>query len=160
MLLLGLAQGGAILFHQTNALFCIPVLVVLLASHAAARRAQLVGYNWRLAAWYGGALALTVGLPYLFVGVVVSGFRGWGDFVAWLTEYARFMPTGFTPLTGSDSAIRSTADAWGIRYAREEAEEGEGEYSMSHTADVFLVDGSGMRRATFPFGTSSDAMTR
>ena len=30
---------------------------------------------------------------------------------------------------------------------------------MSHTADVFLVDGSGMRRATFPFGTSSEAMT-
>ncbi|MFL5646050.1 MAG: SCO family protein [Chloroflexota bacterium] len=81
------------------------------------------------------------------------------DTPAWLTEYARFMPTGFTPLTGSVSAIRSTADAWGVRYAREEAEEGEGEYSMSHTADVFLVDGSGMRRATFPFGTSSEAMT-
>jgi protein SCO1/2 len=81
------------------------------------------------------------------------------DTPAWLTEYARFMPTGFTPVTGSDSAIRSTADAWGVRYAREEAEEGEGAYSMSHTADVFLVDGSGMRRATFPFGTSSEAMT-
>src|SRR6478735_4443014 len=69
------------------------------------------------------------------------------------------MPAGFTPLTGSDSAIRATADAWGVRYAREEAEAGEGAYSMSHTADVFLVDGSGMRRATFPFGTSSEAMT-
>jgi len=81
------------------------------------------------------------------------------DTPAWLTEYARFMPAGFTPLTGSDSAIRATADAWGVRYAREEAEAGEGAYSMSHTADVFLVDGSGMRRATFPFGTSSEAMT-
>ena len=81
------------------------------------------------------------------------------DTPAWLTEYARFMPTGFTPLTGSESAIRATADAWGVRYAREEAEAGEGEYSMSHTADVFLVDGAGMRRATFPFGTSSEAMT-
>ena len=81
------------------------------------------------------------------------------DTPAWLTEYARFMPTGFTPLTGSASAIRATADAWGVRYAREEAEAGEGEYSMSHTADVFLVDGAGMRRATFPFGTSSEAMT-
>ena len=81
------------------------------------------------------------------------------DTPSWLTEYARFMPTGFTPLTGSASAIRATADAWGVRYARAEAEEGEGEYSMSHTADVFLVDGSGMRRATFPFGTSSEAMT-
>ena len=81
------------------------------------------------------------------------------DTPAWLTEYARFMPTGFTPLTGTATEIRETADAWGVRYAREEAETGEGEYSMSHTADVFLVDGSGMRRATFPFGTSSEAMT-
>ena len=69
------------------------------------------------------------------------------------------MPTGFTPLTGTATAIRATADAWGVRYAREETETGEGDYSMSHTADVFLVDGAGMRRATFPFGTSSEAMT-
>ena len=35
------------------------------------------------------ALALIVGLPYLFVGLVVSGFRSWGDFETWLIEYAR-----------------------------------------------------------------------
>ena len=88
MLLLGIAQGAAVLFHQTNILFCVPALVTLLAAHrwGMARQAW-VGVRQLVA--YALALALTVGLPYLFVGVVVSGFRSWGDFVAWLTEYAR-----------------------------------------------------------------------
>ena len=34
-------------------------------------------------------LALAVALPYLLVGVGVSGFRSWAAFDAWLTEYAR-----------------------------------------------------------------------
>ena len=79
------------------------------------------------------------------------------DTTTWLREYARFMPKGFIPVTGTAAAIRATADAWDIRYAREET--GTADYSMSHTADVFLVDGAGKRRATFPFGTSSEAMT-
>jgi hypothetical protein len=97
MLLLGIAQGGAVLFHQTNVLFCIPVLISLLVANR--RRLAITGQygsiTWRGAAFvrqlwtYALALALTVGLPYLFVGVVVSGFRSWDEFVAWLTEYAR-----------------------------------------------------------------------
>ena len=79
------------------------------------------------------------------------------DTTTWLREYVRFMPKGFTPVTGAPGAIRATADAWDVRYAREET--GTADYSMSHTSDVFLVDGSGTRRATFPFGTSSEAMT-
>jgi hypothetical protein len=97
MLLLGVAQGGAVLFHQTNVLFCIPVLITLLL--AGRRRSLIVGQvegaagqarttMWQLCS-YGLALALTAGLPYLFVGVVVSGFRSWEEFAVWLTEYAR-----------------------------------------------------------------------
>jgi hypothetical protein len=88
MLLLGVAQGGAVLFHQTNVLFCIPALVTLVAANRP-DMAQLARVGARQLVAYALALALTVGLPYLFVGVVVSGFRGWGDFAAWLTEYAR-----------------------------------------------------------------------
>ena len=33
-----------------------------------------------------------------------------------------------------------------------------GEYSMSHTAEVYLVDGGGTLRAHFPFGTQVDAV--
>jgi hypothetical protein len=88
MLLLGVAQGGAVLFHQTNVLFCVPALVTLLAARRwGMTRQARVGVR-QLAA-YAVALVLTVGLPYLFVGVAVSGFRSWDEFAAWLTEYAR-----------------------------------------------------------------------
>jgi protein SCO1/2 len=80
------------------------------------------------------------------------------DTTAWLREYVRFMPKAFTPVTGTPAAIRTTADAWGVKYAREVTGTQDA-YEMSHTADVFLVDAAGMRRATFPFGTSSEAMT-
>jgi hypothetical protein len=82
--LLGLAQGGAVLFHQTNVLFCAAVLVALLLGRpGAAYRAP------RLWLAYAGALALTVGAPYLIVILGVSGFRSFGEIQAWLLEYAR-----------------------------------------------------------------------
>jgi protein SCO1/2 len=80
------------------------------------------------------------------------------DTTTWLKQYAQYMPTGFTALTGTADQIRTTADAWGVRYARVETGVA-GAYSMSHTADVFLVDPAGRIRARFPFGTTSAAMT-
>ena len=79
------------------------------------------------------------------------------DTVPWLKEYVRFLPTGFAALTGSATEIRAAADAWGVRYARVEGGDSVG-YSMSHTAEVFVVDGAGVLRAHFPFGTSGTAM--
>ncbi len=79
------------------------------------------------------------------------------DTTTWLKEYVRFLPAGFTAVTGASATIRATADAWDVRYARVETDI-PGAYSMSHTADVYLVDAGGMLRAHFPFGTSSDAM--
>ena len=46
----------------------------------------VVGGRWSI---YAVTLALAVALPYLLVGVGVSGFRSWAAFDAWLTEYAR-----------------------------------------------------------------------
>jgi hypothetical protein len=79
------------------------------------------------------------------------------DTPAWLKEYISYLRAGFVAITGSDEGIRTTADSWGVRYARVETGI-VGGYSMSHTADVFLVDGAGMLRATFPFGTGPEAM--
>jgi protein SCO1/2 len=79
------------------------------------------------------------------------------DTPAWLKEYISYLRAGFVAVTGSDEGIRTTAGAWGVRYARVETGI-VGGYSMSHTADVFLVDGAGMLRATFPFGTGPEAM--
>ncbi|HEX7473550.1 MAG TPA: SCO family protein [Candidatus Limnocylindrales bacterium] len=80
------------------------------------------------------------------------------DTTTWLKEYAPSMPAGFTPLTGTPAQVRTAADAWGVRYARVETGVADA-YSMSHTADVFLVDAAGRLRARFPFGTEAAAMT-
>jgi protein SCO1/2 len=79
------------------------------------------------------------------------------DTVPWLKEYVRYLPTGVTAVTGTATEIRRTADAWGVRYARVEGGDAQG-YSMSHTAEVYVIDAGGVLRAHFPFGTKGDAM--
>jgi hypothetical protein len=107
LLLLGLAQGGAVLFHQTNVLLCGPLAVMFGVQMldgprfdtAQGRRTTdderrtagdhqwpVVIRRWSI---YAVTLALTVALPYLVVGVGISGFRSWAAFDAWLTEYVR-----------------------------------------------------------------------
>ena len=80
------------------------------------------------------------------------------DTPTWLREYVRFLPQGFSTLTGSDAEIRSAADAWGVQYARVETTDPSA-YAMAHTADVFLVDATGTLRAKFPFGTEPEPIT-
>ena len=80
------------------------------------------------------------------------------DTTEWLTEFSPYLPKGFTAVTGTAGQIRATADAWGVRYARVEGATPDA-YSMSHTADVFIVDAGGRLRGAFPFGTSADQMT-
>ena len=80
------------------------------------------------------------------------------DTTAWLNEFARYMPTGFAAVTGTAAEIAATAAGWGVTYAREDIAV-DGDYGMSHTADVYLVDRAGMLRARFPFGTGADVMT-
>ncbi len=80
------------------------------------------------------------------------------DTVPWLKEYVRYLAPGYTAVTGSELAIRATADAWGVRYAKEQ-ETAPGVYSMSHTADLYLVDANGLLRARLPFGTEPETMT-
>jgi protein SCO1 len=80
------------------------------------------------------------------------------DTPAWLHEYVRYLAPGFSAVTGSPAQVAGVAAAWSVRYARVETGT-PGAYSMSHTADVVLVDGGGTLRARFPFGTSANAMT-
>jgi protein SCO1 len=79
------------------------------------------------------------------------------DTIPWLAEFVRFMPDGFTAVTGTAAEVRATADDWGVRYARVETDD-PAAYSMSHTADVFVVDGAGQLRARLPCGTEAEAM--
>src|SRR6202142_2405458 len=79
------------------------------------------------------------------------------DSTIWLKQFDSYRSPQFTSLTGSDDQIRATADAWNVKYARVETGV-PGEYSMSHTADVFAVDAEGLLRAHFPFGTTAAEM--
>jgi protein SCO1/2 len=101
-----------------------------------------------------GQVATAYGAGLHVVFVTVDPER---DTVPWLKEYVRFMPAGFTALTGTTIEIRRAADAWGVRYARVAGGDSVG-YSMSHTADVFVVDRGGTLRARLPFGTDGTAM--
>lgn len=84
---LGLIQGLAVLFHQTNVLLTAPALAALTLglrrahSPAASRRALKV-----LLA-YAAPLALIVGGAYLGVGLGVSGLRSWEAFYRWVANY-------------------------------------------------------------------------
>ncbi len=103
-----------------------------------------------------GKVLSTVGDGTRAVFVTVDPER---DTTTWLKEYVQFLPKGFTALTGSDAEIRATADAWGVKYARVETGSPDA-YSMSHTADVYLVDTLGRLRAHFPFKTPAEAITQ
>lgn len=92
---LGVAQGMAILFHQTNVLLCLPVGVTLLladqrpmandTAHPARRSSFVVG----LTLAYALPLGAIVAGAYLWVGLGVSGFRSWAALAAWMEGYAR-----------------------------------------------------------------------
>ena len=80
------------------------------------------------------------------------------DTPAWLAEFVRYLPAGFNAVSGTPAQVRTTADAWGVRYAKVDTGD-PAAYTMSHTADVFLVDAAGRISARFPFGTDAPTMT-
>ncbi|NJP06293.1 MAG: DUF2723 domain-containing protein [Chloroflexaceae bacterium] len=90
-LLLGLCQGIAVLFHQTNMLLCLPVGVALLL---ALHRQTNMGKPWPLQRSlglfiaYGLPLALVTGVPYVLVALMSDDIESLADFVQWLTAYA------------------------------------------------------------------------
>jgi protein SCO1/2 len=96
--------------------------------------------------------ATEAGLHVVFVSVDPER-----DTAPWLKEYLRYLPAGITALTGSAGEVRSAADAWGVRYAKVTTDD-PAVYSMSHTADVYILDANGALRGRFPFGTQPDTM--
>ena len=74
------------------------------------------------------------------------------DTAEWLDEWTEYFPEQFDAVTGSPGAIRRAADNYGVKYARVETTSTSG-YTMSHTADTFLIDGDGQLLTAYPFGT-------
>jgi hypothetical protein len=95
LLALGLAHGAATLFHQTNILLCLPILVYAILDSplrgtrfwiSASPNRQSKIERWSV---YALAFGSSVALPYLYAMLAVSGFRTWEASLAWLTAYAR-----------------------------------------------------------------------
>ena len=63
-----------------------------------------------------------------------------------LASYVSFFDSGFHAATGSDAALAQVAGAFGAAYAR--VEQADGEYTMDHTASLFLVGPAGELVAT------------
>ncbi len=76
------------------------------------------------------------------------------DTPEFLEEWTLYFPDQFNAVTGSPGAIRRAADNYGVKYARVETTSTAG-YTMSHTADTFLIDAAGQLATTYPFGTKA-----
>jgi protein SCO1/2 len=76
------------------------------------------------------------------------------DTPAALKDYLEFLPDGYIALTGTPAEVRSAADGYSVNYARIDTGSASG-YAMAHTAGVFLIDGNGLLRGRFPFGTEA-----
>ena len=82
------------------------------------------------------------GLPAKVVFVTVDPAR---DTAAVMKSYLDLYQAGFIGLTGTAAEIATAAAAWGVQYSAGPADSS-GNYEVTHTSDVFLVDASGMLR--------------
>ena len=65
-----------------------------------------------------------------------------GDYVSWVSERV-------TGITGTPEEIAKIAKAWGVYYAKVPLEDGD--YTMDHTASVFLLDDKGQFQGTIAY---------
>ncbi|ALP51755.1 hypothetical protein Tel_00590 [Candidatus Tenderia electrophaga] len=65
-----------------------------------------------------------------------------------LREYMAYFDPGFVGLSGSMAETRQVAEQYGTRFEKE-AGETAGEYSLAHTAIIYLIDPQGRIRAFY-----------
>ena len=76
-----------------------------------------------------------------------------------LAEYVPMFHPRLIGLTGSAEAIRKAADAYKVYYARvDTGKQDSGDYTVDHTAYIYLMDRDGSYLGFFPPGTSADRM--
>jgi protein SCO1/2 len=78
------------------------------------------------------------------------------DTTTHLADYVPLFHPRLIGLTGDAEAIRKVADAYKVYYARVPL--GTGDYTVDHTAYIYLMDRDGSYLGFFPPGTSADRM--
>jgi protein SCO1/2 len=81
------------------------------------------------------------------------------DSASWMKTYLDAYKAGFIGLTGTDAQIAAAAAAWGVSYKAEPADSN-GNYAMTHTSEVYLVDASGTLRNHIFFGAGSSMIAQ
>jgi protein SCO1/2 len=73
-------------------------------------------------------------------------------------NYVKSFGPNFVGLTGSPEAIAVAAKAYRVSYAKVENMESAGDYSVDHSALVYLMDPEGRYVTHFSYGLSADQM--
>jgi cytochrome oxidase Cu insertion factor (SCO1/SenC/PrrC family) len=75
-----------------------------------------------------------------------------------LAQYVPMFHPRLIGLTGSAEAIRKAADAYKVYYAKVSLGKAADDYTVDHTAFIYLMDRDGNYLGFFPPGTSADRM--
>jgi protein SCO1/2 len=75
-----------------------------------------------------------------------------------LADYVPMFHPRLIGLTGSPEAIRKAAEAYKVYYAKVPLAKDAGDYTVDHTAFIYLMDRDGNYLGFFPPGTSADRM--
>ena len=75
-----------------------------------------------------------------------------------MADYVKSFGPNFVGLTGSPEAIAAAAKAYRVAYAKVENKGSASDYSVDHSALVYLMDPEGKYLTHFAYGTSADEM--
>ena len=75
-----------------------------------------------------------------------------------MANYVKSFGPNFVGLTGSSEAIAAAAKAYRVVYAHIENKDSPGDYSVDHSALVYLMDPEGRYVKHFSYGLSADQM--
>jgi protein SCO1/2 len=75
-----------------------------------------------------------------------------------MANYVKSFGPNFVGLTGSPEAIAAAAKAYRVAYSKVENKDSAGDYSVDHSALVYLMDPEGRYVTHFSYGLSADQM--
>jgi len=80
------------------------------------------------------------------------------DTPASLAGYVGYFHPSFIGVTGAPEAVDAAARLYGVQYTLTREEGSALEYTVDHSAIVYLIDPSGVLRFAFPHGTSAETL--
>jgi protein SCO1/2 len=76
-----------------------------------------------------------------------------------MEEYTRYFHDNIIGLTGTEDEIASVARQYGVRYATVAMEDSPIEYTINHSAAIYLINSAGELQFVFPYMTPPSVLT-